>query len=800
MDQQLINTDTGQPEAAPPCDADTQSSAANCGACGVVCNFEGAFPKCVEGVCHIESCAAGFYDLDSNEANGCEYACTKTNKGAELCDGIDNDCDGVADNGFDTMTDVNNCGACDVVCAAANATSACTAGKCTYACKPGYSDLGNTSGGGCYYACPVSPKAAEKCNGLDDDCDGTVDNGNIPEAGQPCQDICPNKQCKGECKPGTTVCTGTVSGLLCVGGVGPSPEQCDGLDNDCDGVVDNGINFQTDPTNCGQCGTTCGGGGSCVAGKCVLACPAGFVNLNGNPADGCEYQCPVFPTAVETCNGKDDDCDGVPDNAPSDVGQPCDSTCPAKAACVAQSSCAFPLSACVGACCGVCTQGATACINGQKVCQAGAGPQLEVCDGKDNNCDGQIDEGYALATDPLNCGSCGNACKLANAINKCQGGQCAVASCLPGYANLDNNASNGCEYTCPVNPPTVESCNGKDDDCNGLVDENLTSPANFCTQTSICAGAVPVCGGLKGWVCNYKSVNPNIEVDANGQLVFAETLCDGVDGNCNTQVDESFGNLGKPCSVGNGACKGSAAFQCSADKKSTVCPAQADSTKAVDEVCNGIDDNCDGQIDERVPAGSLQCYNGSVHPCAGWKDPMIKVGQTWIYQYEASRPDGTLLDAGSGSSRACSVASRLPWTNVTQTQAAAACAAIKDSLGKSMRLCTKAEWQAACTVGSTSNPLWAYASNPTTYAPWATGAGPLCRAVHTAGSIFDLSGNVAEWTSSVVNVQGQPYYSVLGGGYATLALGTQCYFDFVIQQPTFAYYDLGFRCCADSAP
>ena len=67
-------------------------------------------------------------------ANGCE--CTKTNSGVEICDGLDNDCNGVIDDGFDFMTDVNNCGACNHQCAFPFATATCVSGVCTAGSLP----------------------------------------------------------------------------------------------------------------------------------------------------------------------------------------------------------------------------------------------------------------------------------------------------------------------------------------------------------------------------------------------------------------------------------------------------------------------------------------------------------------------------------------------------------------------------------------------------------------------------------------------------------------------------------------
>ncbi len=1134
----IIFQETGTGDAADGgdaqqnCEADTLTSPSNCGACGHVCNLPGAIPKCVNGQCLIDSCAPGRYDLNHDPSDGCEYQCPTNPPTAEVCNGKDDDCDGVVDNGFDLQTDVNNCGSCGHVCEAVNADNTCVAGQCVYTCHDGYSDLGDASGNGCFYQCPVNPPTAEVCNGIDDDCNGIKDDGS-PGAGQPCETNCPNGQCLGECKPGETVCTGTAAGLICIGGIGPTGELCDGKDNDCDGVIDNGFDLQTDPMNCGACNVQCQGADKCVAGKCQFSCQPGYVDLDGNPgngceykcpvfppvaetcngldddcnglvddnptdvgvacsdscpapaacvasgncspyqistntngcygacqasvtacvgghiacshpsytpdeicdgidnncdgridegfdlksdptncgacghqcsapnaqvvacvngacsvvvscangyadidkdpangceykcptyppvsetcngvdddcngivddnptdvgmacttncptpnscvssgncspyqissntngcygvcssgqvvcdqgqkqcihpaqtstevcnglddncdgridegfnlqtdpnncgacnkvcappnvgtagcvagactivtcaagyadldhnpANGCEYHCPVFPVQSETCNGKDDDCNGLVDDNPVDVGGNCDNNCPAPAPCVAQGTCSYPTSTCTGTCCGVCTEGKQVCVSGQKVCQGGGGVQLEVCDGKDNNCDGQIDEGFNLLTDPLNCGSCGHTCNPPNAVASCVNGTCGVASCKPGYANLDGNMVNGCEYQCPVYPTTTESCNGLDDNCDGQIDNGLTTPTNTCLQTSICAGSHPVCNGTAGWQCNYKQVNPNIEVDTNGNVAVVEALCDGFDGNCNGQVDETWQLKGTTCTNGKGVCAGTGQWSCKADKTGIECPATPDLTKAVDELCDGLDNNCDGNVDERVPTSPGTCYNGTQHTCLGYTDNMVSLsGSLWIYTYEASHPGATGSDFGIKTNRSCSVSGVLPWTTVNYNDAAAACAAVKDSTGAAMHVCTKAEWQLACEAGSAANPVWAYASSPTVFngttcngyeqnllQPWVTGHGASCYANDTNGHVFDLSGNVAEWTSTSQTVLGNVYYSVMGGGYYSVNVATSCNFDFVLEQAGYSFADLGFRCCATHAP
>ncbi|HRI71194.1 MAG TPA: MopE-related protein, partial [Polyangium sp.] len=238
---------------------DTSSDPKNCGSCGNVCDLLGAFPKCVNGMCEVDKCATGFNDLDKNPANGCEYVCAVSNNGVEVCDDKDNNCDGTVDEGFDLNTDPNNCGACGIVCLLPNATAGCSVVNgfptCVVtACDPGYSNVDNLNVNGCEYTCAVNPPQAEQCNALDDNCNGQINEGN-PGGGMPCQSSCPGGVCQGQCTPGTTLCAGST--LICVPGTGPTIETCDAKDNDCDGTVDNGFNLDNDPLNCGACGTVC---------------------------------------------------------------------------------------------------------------------------------------------------------------------------------------------------------------------------------------------------------------------------------------------------------------------------------------------------------------------------------------------------------------------------------------------------------------------------------------------------------------------------------------------------------------
>jgi hypothetical protein len=200
---------------------------------------------------------------------------------------------------------------------------------------------------------------------------------------------------------GTSLClSGTCSLALCNFGYG-----------NCDGDASNGCeaNLNTDPNNCGTCGTVCPNGpngtAACVAGACSLTCSNGFSNCDGNPSNGCEVN-----ISADTNN------------------------------------------------CGVCGNTCST-ANGTPACIAGA-CTLAACNSGFADCDGNPANGCETNTtnDVQNCGSCSHVCGIANGTPSCFAGACRVLSCNSGFADCDSNPNNGCETNVATNPNNCGAC------------------------------------------------------------------------------------------------------------------------------------------------------------------------------------------------------------------------------------------------------------------------------------------------------------------------------------------------------
>jgi hypothetical protein len=408
----------------------------------------------------------------------------------------------------------------------------------------------------------------EKCDGADNDCDDEVDEGTLCEApangtavcngAQGCAKICNAefKDCDGRCIGIAEICgTACSAGFyscrgMCMPGARPA-EKCDGLDNDCNGTVDDG-NLCPSPQNGSA---TCGGSAGCQS-RC---------NANFRECGGVCAACPSVPNGTVACQGTScvmNGCNGGYRNC----GGRC-VTCPSVS-------------------------------NGQVGCD-GESCVLTTCNG------GFYRDGNTCracgATDPAHCGS---SCRQCAGDQDCRQGAC-VARCTAGCQNdvettcsggnpTMKNCPNGCASgkcrPCPACNNTArcsggdlitgETCNAsrgvcepQTQSCNGNGCNPGTNKCNQCNDNGDC----PTCQECLGGSCQPMAEDERCRDPAGGACV----VC--MNGQCRPENN-------KGCQSGSGVCTGGTCKVCGA-RGGACCP-----PGIYDNRCGGGTGSCEGCV------------------------------------------------------------------------------------------------------------------------------------------------------------------------------------------------------------
>ena len=354
-------------------------------------------------------------------------------------------------------------------------------------------------------------------------------------------------------------------------------EICDGVDNNCDGNIDESVyeTFYLDNDN----------DGFGDEGNTVEACeaPNGYV---ANGSDCVDTDPDIYPSAAELCDGIDNNCSGEADEGLlntyfadqdgdgwGDENQEVES-CEVSAGLSSQSG---------------------DCNDTEALSYPG---NTEVCDGVDNDCDGNNDEGlltqYFQDQDSDGFGS------PTNSIEECQ---------APSGYTEDNTDCN--DANTAINPASDEICDFEDNNCDGTIDEPTAIDAQTWFQDGDEDGYGDV--NMSTDACSQPSgyVSDSDDCDDNDDDIFptATEYCNLIDDNCNNFIDENTAidaqtwfldddgdAFGDPNTSQNACLQPNSHVSNNTDCND----ANVDINPNQNEICNGADDNCDNFIDENT--------------------------------------------------------------------------------------------------------------------------------------------------------------------------------------------------------
>ena len=453
--------------------------------------------------------------------------------------------------------------------------------------------------------CDAVAPALDECNGLDDNCDGQTDEAFVAAP-------CTVDNDFGSC-PGTTRCD-TTDGVVCEG-TPPVAESCNGLDDNCDGQTD-----EEDATGCTPYFEDADGdtfGNALASSRCLCAPSAPFTATRDTDCDDTNRR--KNPLAAETCNGQDDDCNGQTDEGSASgcttfyadtdddsFGDAASSNC----LCLPT----FPFD----------TRDATDCDDALATINPAVS---ETCNGKDDDCDGQTDEegssGCLLLFRDLDLDTHGDPsafrCLCAPTVD--------YSATTGGDCDDTNNAANPTRTevcTAPASTPLDEDCDGLIDEANAIGctvfhrDEDGDTFGLTTDTQCLCAPTFPYTA-TRGGDCNDRSA-----------LAFPNSpeSCDGVDNDCDVTVDEPNAtgcttfyqdrDLDGRGVLGQSACLCQSTFPFTADTTDDCDDTNPFISPIAAERCNGLDDDCNGLTDEGVTGQCSPFYKDG--DADGWGD------------------------------------------------------------------------------------------------------------------------------------------------------------------------------------